>query len=197
MEVDYLYYWIYALLLIIIAILVIFMLLQRKKYNSRLLKDEKMLLEIQDKCSFYIEEYNTLKDRIIEENKKDSKDKKYKGKSALIGDYFLPSFSNTKAVLEELGFTVDIAESSSYLIKKIEYGEKYNIIFSNNIYKDGTGPECLKRLKEIKGFSIPVIVHTITKDARKHFVSEIGFDDYIEKPITKESTLPVLEKFFG
>ena len=71
MEVDYLYYWIYALLLIIIAILVIFTLLQRKKYNSRLLKDEKMLLEIQDKCSFYIEEYNTLKDRIIEENKKD------------------------------------------------------------------------------------------------------------------------------
>ena len=34
-----------------------------------------MLLEVQDKCSFYIEEYNTMKDRIIEENKKDSKDK--------------------------------------------------------------------------------------------------------------------------
>lgn len=190
------YYWIY-ILFIIITFLIIFILIQRKKYNSRLLKDEKMLLEVQDKCSFYIEEYNTMKDRIIEENKKDSKDKKYKRKTALIGDYFLPSFNNTKAVLEELGFTVDIAESSSYLIKKIEYGEKYNIIFSNNIYKDGTGPECLKRLKEIKGFSIPVIVHTITKDARKHFVSEIGFDDYIEKPITKESTLPVLEKFFG
>lgn len=190
------YYWIY-ILFIIITFLIIFILIQRKKYNSRLLKDEKMLLEVQDKCSFYIEEYNTMKDRIIEENKKDSKDKKYKRKTALIGDYFLPSFNNTKAVLEELGFTVDIAESSSYLIKKIEYGEKYDIIFSNNIYKDGTGPECLKRLKEIKGFSIPVIVHTITKDARKHFVSEIGFDDYIEKPITKESTLPVLEKFFG
>ena len=38
------YYWIYALLLIIIAILVIFMLLQRKKYVSRLSKDEQMLL---------------------------------------------------------------------------------------------------------------------------------------------------------
>ena len=51
MEVDYLYYWIYALLLIIIAILVIFMLLQRKKYASRLSKDEQMLLEVGDKCS--------------------------------------------------------------------------------------------------------------------------------------------------
>ena len=64
------------------------MLLQRKKYASRLLKDEQMLLEVGDKCSFYIKEYNTLKDRIIKESQKDSKDKKYKGKTALIGDFF-------------------------------------------------------------------------------------------------------------
>lgn len=199
MEVDYLYYWIYALLLIIIAILVIFMLLQRKKYVSRLSKDEQMLLEVGDKCSFYIDEYNSLKNKIIKENEKNVKNenKKYSGKTALVGDNLSASYSNTKAILENLGFTVDIAESSNYLVDKIKYGEKYDIIFSNNIYRDGTGPECLEKLKNVKGFSTPVIVHTITKDARNHFVNEIGFDDYIEKPVTKDNLIPILEKIFN
>ena len=82
-------------------------------------------------------------------------------------------------------------------MNKIKYGEKYDIIFSNNIYRDGTGPECLKKLKEIKGFSIPVVVHTITKDARDHFVNEVGFDDYIVKPVSKDSLVPILEKIFS
>ena len=193
------YYWIYALFLIIIAILIIFMLLQRKKYASRLLKDEQMLLEVEDKCSFYIEEYNTLKNKIIEENEESpkNKNKKYSGKTALVGDNLKASYSNTKAILEDLGFTVDIAENSNYLVDKIKYGEKYDIIFSNNIYRDGTGPECLKKLKKVKGFSTPVIVHTITKDARNHFINGVGFDDYIEKPVTKENLVPVLEKVFN
>ena len=72
------YYWIYALFLIIIAILISFMLFQRKKYTARLSKDEKMLLEVEDKCSFYIEEYNDIKNKIVKENEINSKNKKYK-----------------------------------------------------------------------------------------------------------------------
>lgn len=111
--------------------------------------------------------------------------------------YFLPSYSNTKKVLENLGFSVDIAENSEYLINKIKYGEKYDIIFSNNIYKDGTGSDCLKKLKEIKVFSTPVIIHTVEENERDYFVNQIGFDDCIIKSITVESILPVLEKIFG
>lgn len=37
----------------------------------------------------------------------------------MIGDNLKASYSNTKAVLEELGFTVDIAESNKYLVKKL------------------------------------------------------------------------------
>ena len=43
---------------------------------------------------------------------------------------------------------------------------------------------------------IPVVIHTITKNARYQFVDEIGFDDYIEKPVTKEKIKPVLKKLF-
>lgn len=193
------YYCVFVLLIVIIAILIIFMLFERKKYSSRLSKDEKMILEINDKCSFYMNEYNSLKKAIVNEQgiTNTGENKRFKGKTALIGDYFLPSYSNTKKVLEDLGFFVDIAKSSEYLINKIKYGEKYDIIFSNNIYKDGTGSDCLKKLKEIKDFSTPVIIHTVEEDERDYFVNQIGFDDYIVKPITIESILPVLEKIFG
>ena len=30
-----------------------------------------------------------------------------------------------------------------------------------------------------------------------HFVNEIGFDDYIEKPVTKDNLIPILEKIFN
>ncbi len=32
----------------------------------------------------------------------------------------------------------------------IKYGEDYNIIFSNNIYSDGAGPDCLKEFQFLK-----------------------------------------------
>ena len=193
------YYLVYALLIVIIASLLFFMLLQRKKYSSRLLKDEKMLLDIEDKCSFYINEYNFLKSMIRDAkfSSEHEKNKKFTGKTALVGDYFLPSYSNTKLILEDLGFDVDIAKTSQDVINKIKYGESYDIIFSNNIYGDGTGSECLKKLKEIKGFSIPVVIHTVTKDARNHFVNEVGFDAYIEKPVTKDNLVPILNKLFN
>lgn len=188
-------YYLFLILLIIIAFLLIFILIQYQKNSSRLSKDENMLLSMTEKCSFFVDEYYSLKKESIENNKA-IKEKKYTGKTALVGDYFLPSYSNTKTVLEELGFSVDIAESSQYLINKFKYGEKYDIIFSNNIYKDGTSPECLKKLKEIKGFSTPVIIDTTTQNAKKHFVDDIGFDGYIEKPVTKEKLIPLLDKLF-
>ena len=55
----------------------------------------------------------------------------------------------------------------------------------------------MKKLKEIKVFSTPVIIHTVEENERDYFVNQIGFDDCIIKSITVESILPVLEKIFG
>ena len=89
---------------------------------------------------------------------------------------------------------VTVSLSSAEVVKRIKNNEKYDIIFSNNIYRDGTGQECLAKLKEIEGFCTPVVIHTVTKNAKYHFVNEVGFDDYIEKPITQAKVLPILEK---
>lgn len=201
-------YYINAILLIFIVVLIILLIYQRHKYLEESLIDTNKLLEMSKKCSLYLQKLNRQAEIINnyenEEYEKNNgfkvigdtikKEPIYEGKKAIIGDYLACSSDNTKNVLKSLGFTVDVVPSSKELIETIKYGEHYDIIFSNNIYRDGTGPECLQELKKIKGFSTPVVIHTITKDARKQFVEGIGFDEYIEKPITQENIKPILKK---
>ena len=123
---------------------------------------------------------------------------KFKGKKALIGNYDNFSSDQTRKMLMIFGISVDIATTSIELYDRIKNGYKYDIIFTNNIYQKGyTGPELLHRLKEINGFDTPVIIHTVSQNAREHFVNTIGFDDYLEKPIKYKDLERVLNKFLN
>lgn len=123
---------------------------------------------------------------------------KFKGKKALIGNYDNFSSDQTRKMLMIFGISVDIVTTSIELYDRIKNGYKYDIIFTNNIYQKGyTGPELLHRLKEINGFDTPVIIHTVSQNAREHFVNTIGFDDYLEKPIKYEDLERVLNKFLN
>ena len=196
-------YYLICLLIFIIVILIVFILEQNKKYNVQIFNKNKQLSNVISEIDYYKNECINLK-KIIKINKpielkNISKndltyEPLYEGKKALIGDYFSPSYNNTKKVLESLGFDVTVALSGKEIVKRIKDKEKYDIIFSNNIYQNGTGEECLKELKKIENFNIPVVVHTITQNARYKFVNKIGFDDYIEKPVTKEKIKPILKR---
>lgn len=59
------------------------------------------------------------------------------------------------------------------------------------------GPKLLENLRNLKNFNIPVVIHTISKGERKHFIDELGFDEYIEKPIRYEDIERVLKKFLS
>ena len=76
-------------------------------------------------------------------------------------------------VLESLGFDVTVALSGKEVVKRVKDGEKYDIIFTNNIYRNGTGQECLEELKQIEAFNIPVVIHTLTANRRDYFVNKI------------------------
>ena len=41
----------------------------------------------------------------------------------------------------------------------------------------------IDQLKEIDGFDIPVIILTVSRNERSHFINDLGFDEYLEKPI--------------
>ena len=114
------------------------------------------------------------------------------GRRALVGDYFRASYTNTVNVLESLGFTVDVCETMYQVEEKILNGEKYDIIFTNNIYQvGGYGYQLLAKLRSIKGFNTPVVIHTISDNVDNIFIKQ-GFDGYLKKYITQEKTLELL-----
>ena len=122
---------------------------------------------------------------------------KFKGKRALIGNYDSFSSKLTRTMLMNFGISADIVTTGIDVYDRIKNGCKYDIIFTNNIYQKGYGGrELLQKLKTINNFNTPVVIHTITKNARKHFVDDLGFDDYLEKPIKYSELERVLDKFF-
>lgn len=116
----------------------------------------------------------------------------FKGKKALVGDYFPFSYANTKMVLQSLGIQVVIEETMEGIKNRILKGEHYDIIFTNNIYRGGTGLQLLKELKEIENFNLPIIIHTISEKPIQYFLS-LGFDGCLKKPIKQEETIQILK----
>ena len=115
----------------------------------------------------------------------------FKGKRILVGDYSHASFFNTEMVLDSLGIEIVNAKSSNEVYERIKNSEQYDVIFTNNIYNDGTGPELLKKLKQIDSFNIPVIIHSIDP---KEKILTMGFDGHLQKPIKQEEVIDLLNK---
>ncbi len=131
-------------------------------------------------------------------NKRIKKKSIYKGKRVLVGDYYEWSSENTMNILKNYGITVDIVRTGNDIIEKIKHGYKCDLIFTNNIYKNGyNGVNTLNELRKIKDFNIPVIVHTRSENERQYFVNVCGFDEYIVKPLNQENIEPILKKFLG
>lgn len=80
------------------------------------------------------------------------------------------------------------------MYKRLASGEKFDVIITNNIYRVGdTGPELLKKLKQLNGFNTPVIIHTISNEPVEHFI-QLGFDGCLKKPIKQAETIEILKK---
>lgn len=153
------------------------------------------------RCQEQIRVYEKKEEKIptIKFNNKRIKKKPiYKGKRVLVGDYYEWSSENTMNILKSYGITVDIVRTGNDIIEKIKHGYKCDLIFTNNIYKNGyNGVNTLNELRKIKDFNIPVIVHTKSENERQYFVKVCGFDEYIVKPLNQENIEPILKKFLG
>lgn len=116
--------------------------------------------------------------------------------SILVGDYNKTSISNTTCVLESMGLQVSMAKSGVEIIKRIQAGEHYDLIISNNVYDRGDcdGPQTVQRLKELDNFNTPVIALTVSDNKRHLFIDEYNFDEYMTKLLTQQQVLNTLPK---
>ena len=99
-------------------------------------------------------------------------------------------------LLKERKIDAEQVQSGQECIEKIKNGEKYDIIFMDIMMPKMGGVETFKKLKEIEGFNIPVVA--LTADAMSGVSNkyiEVGFNDYLSKPIDNNELNRVLNKF--
>ena len=78
-------------------------------------------------------------------------------------------------------------------LDRISSGEKYDLIFMDDMMPKMSGAETFSKLKEMPGFITPVVALTANavSGMRENYL-ELGFDEYLAKPIEKEELKRVL-----
>lgn len=111
----------------------------------------------------------------------------------LVADYNSGMISITDTILESMGIETELVKSGYDILDLIQSGKKYDAIITNNIFRDCPDSyEILDKLKEIHGFDIPTIVLTVSMNKRNYFINDLGFDEYIEKPLSVDKAKKAL-----
>ena len=154
--------------------------------ESKILENELIMLKDFEREKFQ-------KDFIISNNKKIKTKTIFKGKKLLLGDYNKEMLRHSRKIFLSLGFDVDIVESGDDLVQKILCGYNYDVIVTNNIYKNSCdGPDVLRELKALDDFETPIVVLTVSTGQKEKFINDIGFDGYLEKMLTQKQAEEVM-----
>ena len=132
-----------------------------------------------------------------EETTKVVKDEKvnYSDKKVLIVDDNKLNIKVASKVLSAFELNIDSCDSGFGAIEKIENNEHYDIIFMDIMMPKMSGVETLKKLKQIDNFNTPVVALTAdAMEGKSTKYIEVGFNDYLSKPINKDELKRVLDK---
>ena len=99
-------------------------------------------------------------------------------------------------LLKKYNFVIDSAHSGLECINKINKGEKYDIVFLDDMMPKMNGRETIKRLKSDENYKIPTIALTANAiTGMKEEYLSCGFDDYLSKPIEKKELERVIKTY--
>ena len=131
------------------------------------------------------------------ESVKEVKEEKisYSDKKVLIVDDNKLNIKVASKTLKEFELNIDSCDSGFECINKIENKEHFDIIFMDIMMPKMSGVETLKKLKEIENFNTPVVALTAdAMEGKSTKYIEVGFNDYLSKPINKEELKRVLDR---
>ena len=121
-----------------------------------------------------------------------------KGKKILIVDDNLINLKVASRLLSSYKVTTEEVTSGFDCIKKIEEGNTYDLILMDDMMPKMSGVETFKKLKELDNFDIPVVALTANAiSGMKENYLNIGFNDYISKPIDKKELERVLKEYLN
>ncbi len=150
------------------------------------------------KFTIYIQQKIINKPILTPKLKEIDENLSFEGKRILVVDDNILNVKVVETILKKLKPTIDFCESGPECVEKIKNGEQYDLILLDDMMPKVTGSETLQILREIPGFNTRVVVLTanaITGSKEKYI--EIGFDDYLSKPIEKKELQRVLKRFLN
>ena len=101
-------------------------------------------------------------------------------------------------LLKKYNFKIETCNSGLECLAKIKNGEKYDIIFLDDMMPKLSGRETIKKLKENQEFNTPVIALTANAiTGMKEEYLNCGFNDYLSKPIEKIELEKIIKKYIN
>ena len=145
----------------------------------------------------------TIDQKVIAEkaDKKEKNTKPFKasGKRILLVDDNKLNLKVASKLLES--YDVDIVEVSSgkECLDVLDKDTNFDLILMDDLMPNMSGTETLdiiKKIARIDGYYIPIVVLTANATSgNKEKYIEVGFDDYLAKPIEKDELNRVLKKY--
>ena len=116
------------------------------------------------------------------------------GKKILVVDDNKLNLKVASKLLEKYHATISTSDSGFETIERINNGEVYDLILMDDMMPKMSGTETLQKLKQIPNFHIPVVALTANAIAgmREKYI-QLGFNDYLSKPIEKQELNKVLQ----
>lgn len=122
----------------------------------------------------------------------------YGNKKILIVDDNKLNIKVVRRALSDLNYEIDEAYDGKEAVDKVHDGNRYDLILMDIMMPNMNGEEALFELKKDQSFITPVIA--LTADAisgsSEHY-KEVGFDDYLAKPFTKDQIKERIDNIFG
>ena len=136
--------------------------------------------------------------KVAEVEDKKEKKLKVKGKKVLIVDDNLINLKVASRLLGTYKIITEEVSSGADCIKKIEEGNTYDLILMDDMMPKLSGVETFKLLQKRDDFNIPTIALTANAIAgmREKYLN-MGFNDYISKPIDKKELERVLKTYLN
>jgi len=119
------------------------------------------------------------------------------GKRILVVDDSKINLKVANNILRPYNFTI-VEATSGFEALELAETQTFDLILMDIMMPKMNGVECLRRLKEIPGFDIPVVA--LTADAiegQDEKYIQAGFNDYLSKPIDRYQLNRVLNKYLG
>lgn len=129
-------------------------------------------------------------------DKKDNYDGYINYKKILIVDDNNSSIKLIGKILEKHNILYDSSNLGKDALDRIRKGDKYDMLLLDDDMPYLSWNVIMKKLKDIKGFNIPVII--LTKNDGMNNIKEykdVGITDYILKPIDKDNLMNKISKY--